>query len=102
MQVWDVAESVQPEPRVFNKGLVFIKETDVLSGDRWTVAVNIAIDDYSSLIFGLKLVLNQIRRNIQMHKNSNPATVDLHWKEIGRLDKVVEQLSSDLDSFTHL
>jgi len=103
MQAWGVAESVQPEPRVFDKGLVFIKETKILlSGDRWTVAVNTAVDDYSSFILGLKLVLNQTRRNIQTHKTPNPATLDLHWEEIEGLDKVVAELSSDLGSFTHL
>ena len=103
MQAWGIAESVQPEPRVFDKGLVFIKETEILlSGDRWTVAVNIAVEDYSSLIFGLKLILNQTRRNIQMHKTPNPATLDLHWEEIDRLHKVVAELSSDLGSFINL
>ena len=50
----------------------------------------------------MSLVLGQIRRSIQTHRNSNSATIDLHWEEIDRLDKVVMELSSDLDSFTHL
>jgi len=83
MWQWDVGKSVQPEPRAFGKGLFFTKETDVLlSEDRWTVAVNIPLDDYSSFIFGMRLVLGQIRRNIQTHRNSNSATLDLHWEEI--------------------
>ena len=103
MQAWGVAKSVQPEPRVFDKGLVFIKETEIpLSGDRWTVAVNIAVDDYSSLILGLKLVLNQTKRSIHMYKTPNAATFDLQWEEIDRLDKVVAELSSDVGSFTPL
>jgi len=87
-----VAESVHPEPRTFDKGLVFLKETEILlSGDRWTVAVNIAIDDYSSLILGLKLVLNQTQKNIQTYKVPNLVIFDLHWEELDRLDKVVAE-----------
>ena len=38
-----------PEPQTFNKGLVFVKDTDILlSGDKWTIAVIIALDQGSS------------------------------------------------------
>lgn len=37
-----------------------------------------------------------------MHRNPNSATLVLHWVEIYRLDKIVMELSSDLNSFTHL
>jgi hypothetical protein len=51
MGVGAVAVAVVPEPKVFDKGLVFVKDTDILlSGDKWTIVVNIALDDYSNLI----------------------------------------------------
>jgi hypothetical protein len=32
-----------PEPKIFYKGLIFVKDTDILlSEDKWTIAVNIA------------------------------------------------------------
>ena len=38
---------VGPEPKTFNKGLIFVKDTDILlSGDKWTIVINIALDDY--------------------------------------------------------
>jgi hypothetical protein len=45
------AIQISPEPQPFDKGLIFVKEADILlSGDKWTIAVNIAIDDYVSLV----------------------------------------------------
>jgi hypothetical protein len=40
-----------PELRYFDKGLVFVKDTDVLlPGDKWTIVVNIGLDDYATTI----------------------------------------------------
>jgi hypothetical protein len=40
-----------PEPKNFDKGLVFLKDTNILlSEDKWTIVVNIALDDYATLI----------------------------------------------------
>jgi hypothetical protein len=39
-----------------------MKDTDILlSGDKWTVAVNVALNDYLPLIKGIRFVLGQIR-----------------------------------------
>ncbi len=44
-----------------------MKETDILfSGDKWTIVVNIASDDYESFVGVMGLVLGQVRRNIQV------------------------------------
>jgi hypothetical protein len=41
MSIWGAVLSIAPEPRKFDKGLIFVKETDVLlSGNKWTIAVN--------------------------------------------------------------
>jgi hypothetical protein len=52
-----------PEPMTFHKELVFVKDTDILlSGDKWTIAVNIALDDYAILIENMKIVLVNVKR----------------------------------------
>jgi hypothetical protein len=57
-------------PKNFDKGLVFVKDTDILlSGDKWTTAVNIALVDYTALVDIMKVTLNQIRYKIRVHKN---------------------------------
>ena len=45
--------------------LIFIKDTDILlSGDKCTVVVNVALDDYVTLVDSVRLVLGHIRQNI--------------------------------------
>jgi hypothetical protein len=42
------AATTGPEPKVFDKGLIFIKDTNILlSGDKWTIVVSITLDDYT-------------------------------------------------------
>jgi len=91
------SEAVVPEPKTFDKGLIFVKETDVLlSGDKWTIVVNIALDDYDSLVYVMRVALNQIRQKIKIHKNPKPYSLDTHWDEINRLDAMVQRLDTDL------
>ena len=41
-----------PEPKTFNKGLIFVEDTDILlSGDKWTIVINTALDEYEALIY---------------------------------------------------
>jgi hypothetical protein len=57
------SEAVVPEPKTFDKGLIFVKETDILlSGDKWTIIANIALDDYDGLVYAMRATLNQIRQ----------------------------------------
>ena len=103
MLSWGVILTTGPEPRQFNKGLIFVKETDILfSGDKWTIAVNIALDDYESLVGVMGLALGQVRRNIQVHRNPKNATFDIHWREICRLEKMNEKFEEDLNGFRQL
>ena len=68
-----------PEPMNFDKGLVFIKDTDILiSGDKCTIAVNIVLDDYVILIENMKLVLDTVRQKIHVHKNPRLYSFDIH------------------------
>ena len=90
----------EPEQRQFDKWVIFVKGTDILfSGDKWTIAVNIALDDYESLVGVMELVLGQVRRNIQVHENPKVYSFDIHWEEINRLEKMDGELENDLNSF---
>jgi hypothetical protein len=100
---WGTVIAIEPEPKPFNKGLIFTKDTDILlSGDKWTIAVNVALDDYLTLIKGMRFVLGQVRRNIQVHRNQRLPTFDIHWEEVGRLDRITDELGIDLNSFSKL
>ena len=50
-------EMAMPEPRTLEKRLIFVKDTNILlSGDKWTVVVNIALDDYDTLAYTMKTI----------------------------------------------
>jgi hypothetical protein len=69
---WGAAVDSMPEPQKFDKGLVFVKDTDILlSGDRWTIVVNIALDDYAILTDLMKSMLNYIVRKYRYRKIRN-------------------------------
>ena len=92
-----------PEPQALDKGLIFVKDTDILlSGDKWTIAINIAIDDYAALVDITKMTLTQIRHKIQVHKNPHLDSFDIYWEEINRLDTMVRELDVDLQGFRKL
>ena len=55
--------------------------------------MNIALDDCESLVAVMRLVLGQVRRNIQVHKNPNDYAFDIQWEEINRLEKMNGNLS---------
>jgi len=94
---------VVPEPQTFDKGLIFVKETDILlSGDKWTIVVNIALDDYGALVYTMRTILEQIRQKIQVQKSSRIYPLDIPWEELNRLDKMVKGLDLDLQSFRKL
>ena len=77
-----------------------MKERDILfAGDKWTIAMNIALDDYESLVGVMELVLGQVRRNIQVHEIPKGYAFDIRWEEINRLEKMNGELENDLNSF---
>jgi hypothetical protein len=66
---------------LFDKGLIFMKDRDILlTGERWTLAVNIALDDYVNLIQGMRFILTQIQRNVDIYKSPNSKILDIHWE----------------------
>ena len=75
----------------FEKGLIFMRDRDILlTGDKWTLAVKIALDDYVNLIRGMRIILTQIQKSIELHQSPINKVLDIHWKEIGRLEKITD------------
>ena len=98
-----IADVIVPEPQTFDKGLIFVKEKDILlSGDKWTIVVNIALDDYDTLVYTMRTILKQIRQKVQERKSPRIYSLDLPWEELNRLDKMVNGLDMDLQSFRKL
>jgi len=82
-----MTEMTAPEPKTFDKGLIFVKDTNILlSGDKWTIAVNVALDDYTALVQIMRATLNHIRQKIRVHKKPKSYSFDIHWDELNRLD----------------
>jgi len=102
--MWGAANAAMvPELVNFDKGLIFVKDTDILlSGDKWTIVVNIALDDYNILIENMKLVLDHIRQKIQVYKNPKSYSFDIHWEELNRLNEMVRKLEVGLKEFKSL
>jgi hypothetical protein len=76
---------------LFNKGLIFMKDRDILmTGDKWILAVNIALDDYVKLIQSMRFILTQIQRNVDIYKSPNNKILDIRWEEISRLHKLTD------------
>jgi hypothetical protein len=89
---------VTPTPKEFNKGLFFIKDTDILlSGDKWTIAVNIALDYYSDLINSMKTMIKQLQQKIRNQNHVWTSSSNIYWGEVDRLDRVVRELEDDRD-----
>jgi hypothetical protein len=87
----------------FDKGLIFMKDRDILlTGDKRTMAVNIALDDYVHLIQGMRFILTQIQRNIELHRSSRKDILNIHWEEVTRLYKITDKLEADLMSVSKL
>ena len=98
-----MTEMAIPESRTFDKGLIFVKDTNILlSGDKWTIVVNIAVDDYTTPVYIMRASLNQIRQQIRLYKNPKLNSFDIHWGELDRLDIIVRGLEGDLLSFRKL
>jgi hypothetical protein len=92
-----------PEPKNFDRWLVSVKDTDILlSGDKWTIVVNIALDDYDTRIENLKTVLYALRQKIQVHKNPRIFSFDIYWGEIDRLDGMVWKTGTGLKTFPEI
>jgi hypothetical protein len=101
--MWRSCCSHGTRAKEFGKGLIFVKVTNILlSGDKWTIVVNVALDDCATLIDNMNSVLYTVRQKIQVHKNPKSYSFDMHWGGIDRLDRMVGELKVDLRSFEKL
>jgi hypothetical protein len=65
--------------------------------------VNVALDDYETLISSMKLILNHIRQKIQVQlKKGSRYDHMIPWGELNRLDVMVKELDNDLKNFQKL
>jgi hypothetical protein len=91
---------VEPVLKDFNKGPIFVKDTDILlTGDRWTIAANIALDDYIDLIGSMKLIIKQIQQKTQTQKHVWTTSTNLYWGEMDRSTRIVQGLEDDFKIF---
>jgi hypothetical protein len=74
----------------------------LLTGDKWTLAVNIELDDYINPIKGMKFALAQTQRNIETQRDPNTRNLDIHWEEIKRIERLTRELETDLESVSKL
>jgi len=99
--IWGAAAVASvPEPSIFDKGLIFVKDTDnLLSGDKWTIVVNIVLDGYATIVDLTRSMLSHNRQKIRVQKNPKAYSFDIHWEELNRLDKIIGELEDDYKSF---
>jgi hypothetical protein len=57
-------------------------EDILLIGNKWNLAVNIALDDYVNLIKGVRVILTQSQRNTELHWSPNSKVLDIQWEEV--------------------
>ena len=102
--IWGAAAVASvPEPKIFGKGLIFVEDTDILlSGDKWTIAGNIALDVCNSLVSLMKSMLGHVCKKIQVQKNRKTYSFDILWEVSCRLNKIFEEMKDDSKSFRKL
>lgn len=61
-----------------------------------------ALDDSSTLIGTMKWVLGQIGRNVQVHNNPQSFAFEIHWDQLDRLEKMIEEYENSFGSFRRL
>jgi hypothetical protein len=80
-----------------------MKDRDILvTGNKWTLAANIALDDYIAFIQGMRVILVQIQKNVERYQSPNKKTLDIHWNEVSRLRDITNELEVDLESVSKL
>jgi hypothetical protein len=106
-QGWESLSQSEPGAGVastlFDKGLIFMKDRDILpTREKWTLTVNIALDDHVNLIQDMRFILTRVQRNVDIYKSPNSKGLDTHWEEIKRLYKITDELETDLLSVSKL
>ena len=87
------------QTKIFVKGLIFVKHTDILlSRAKWTIAVNIALYNYAALVELTRSMLSYIRQIIQVQWNPKSYSFLIHCEELNRQDKIFWELKKDSKS----
>ena len=66
-----------------------MKERDILlTGDKWTIVIEIGIDDYRSLVQGMMTACNNLYVEIGMVSNRNAIGFSYMMIELNRFERV--------------
>ena len=86
-----------------DRGLVFLKERDVLlTGDRWTVVVEIGIEDYVYLVKGMTTACNNLQQDIEKWVSINHTNKSIFSIEIHRIQGWITEINIQVQSFVAL
>ncbi|PNF38200.1 hypothetical protein B7P43_G13468 [Cryptotermes secundus] len=50
----------------------------------------------------MRIILAQIQKNNELHQSPSNKVLDIHWKEVNRLNKITDELETDLLSISKL
>ena len=93
----------EQEPK-FDKGLIFVKDRDVLlTGDKWSIVLEVAVDDYVQMIQEMKVVMKTIGVSID---TIFPVTLNpekkIYTPEIARMNQLIRDIEVEVESFRAL
>ncbi|XP_039279776.1 uncharacterized protein LOC120350448 [Nilaparvata lugens] len=81
-------------------GLVFMKEDDILiTGDKWTVVVNIHVQEYHSVISSARDAIQMLEKEVEKEVTTEDMLMYVRSSEINRIRRIVDLLSSEIASF---
>lgn len=94
-------DSRQPDADLaLDKGAVFLKDRDVLlTGDKWTIVVNINLEVYRNLIVRIREILEEARQEIPRIMFGRLTVL---WTELDRVGDIVDNLADELLDITKL
>ena len=103
------------QPIELNKGLVFLKDRDILlTGDKWTIVLEVAFDDYITLIKSMQDAISNITRAIPelddylylflggTHIQIGTKAIDrkftpVYRTEVQRPSRMIEEIKADVE-----
>ena len=103
----------EQEPKL-NKGLIFVKDRDVLlTGDKWSIVLEVAVDDYVQMIQEMKKVMSTIGVSIDQlftteERAANNRHIDIererkiYTPEIARMNQLIRDIEVEVESFQAL
>ncbi|PSN32097.1 hypothetical protein C0J52_23919 [Blattella germanica] len=87
-----MGESTDPSLRL-DKGMVFMKDRDILlTGDKWTIVLEIGLDDYNYLSNGMAEALMTIKTNLHSLAQKDVNDKPIYVTEVNRLEATVREV----------